>query len=741
MGNSLKRRDFLGLLGGGLVGTIISPLPWKLLDDSAIWTQNWSWLASPARGPISYKQSHCTLCPAGCGLKIRCVGDQPVALMGKASHPQGKSALCPNGLAGHHLPYHPLRSVKPRASEGRSGRFKSLSPKDAVSILTDWVRRTAAEPEQGAIAILDGRPDRVLSKVYQRFLSHFENGLYLTDSDVDAGAEALSHLLRTHCGPLGLDLEEADTILSFGAPVLDGWLAPGRTGSLMYRGRSRRDRPLLIQVETRPSRTALGAERWLRINPGSEVALAMGIARVIVDEQLYNEAFIRRNTPDYPTDADTGFKRLLDTFTVEKSAAVTGIPEKQIRETARRFATARRGVAVAGVEPACGSVGREEALAVWGLNLLMGSLNTPGGYQMRSPLPLPEGLSTLPGGEVAINRLAAAPDHSIKLLIVDPAGIGRTIPWQLIERKLAMEGARVVSLSPYDSALSRRADLVIPSPAPMEMPVEVPAAFDAPNASYTIAPQYLPRPESVVMPADLIARVGEALGYSDLFGAGVDSYDALLQQAVAAIYQQGRGVVFDAQSESQHDLANVESSDELWALLKTGGCWIDKGAPLRSMPRFIFPGHAAEEEARIRAAGEGRLTQIDRDQAQYPLILIPFGNRDAMTDGVQPQLAAKIYRESELRMPADRALINPDTAREQQVRHNRSGLLETPAGYVKVVFICDAAVMPGVVHVSAGPGVGSFGDVSTETPTGLLEICELDTNGEWKYSSASVRET
>jgi menaquinone reductase, molybdopterin-binding-like subunit len=739
MGNGLNRRDFLKFLGGGVLGTIISPLPWKLLDDSAIWTQNWSWLASPVRGAVQYKNSHCSLCPAGCGMRVRCVGDQPVALLPKAAHLQGKDALCANGLAGHHLPYHPLRIKVPRRREN-GGSPRELTTNEAVGTLTEWVRDAAATPDQGSVAILDGRPQRALSMVYQRFLSHFDNGLYLTDTDVDGGAEALSHLLRTHCGPLGLDLDEADTILSFGAPVLDGWLAPGRTGSLMYRDRSNRHKPLLIQVETRPSRTAIGAERWLRINPGSEVALAMGIARVIVDEQLFNEAFIRRNTPDYPTDVDTGFKRLLDTFTVEKAAAISGIPETQIRETARRLATARRAVAVIGTDPANGAAGREEALAVWGLNLLIGSLNTPGGYQMRAPLPLPEGFETLPGGDVTVSRLTAVADHSIKLLIIDPAGIGRTIPQQLLARKLVPEGARIVSLSPYATGIAATADLVIPAPAPMEMVAEIPAGFDQPHGSYAIAPQLLPRVENVMTPAELIVQLGGALECRDLFGAGVNSYEALLRRVVAGVYEQARGVVFNADTDSVFDLANVDSDGDLWDLLLAGGCWIDKGAPVRPMPRFIFPGYEAEEEARIRAAGEGRVAQLGRGTGKYPLVMIPFGTRDAMTDGIQPPESSKIYRESDLRLAADQVLINPETARTYRVGHNRRGLLETPLGKREVVFVCDAAVMPGVVHVAAGPTAGSYGDETPEQSAGVLELCELNDMGEWKYSSARVRE-
>ena len=38
---AFNRRNFIKLLVGGAVGVHLTPLPWKLMDDIAIWTQNW----------------------------------------------------------------------------------------------------------------------------------------------------------------------------------------------------------------------------------------------------------------------------------------------------------------------------------------------------------------------------------------------------------------------------------------------------------------------------------------------------------------------------------------------------------------------------------------------------------------------------------------------------------------------------------------------------------------------------
>ena len=46
----IDRRSFLSFAIGGAAGTALSPLPWKLIDDLAIWSQNWDWTPVPEKG-------------------------------------------------------------------------------------------------------------------------------------------------------------------------------------------------------------------------------------------------------------------------------------------------------------------------------------------------------------------------------------------------------------------------------------------------------------------------------------------------------------------------------------------------------------------------------------------------------------------------------------------------------------------------------------------------------------------
>ena len=57
----VTRRDLLVWSAGAAAGLLVTPVPWKLLDDTSIWSQNWPWIPQPARGPVEVKQSLCTL--------------------------------------------------------------------------------------------------------------------------------------------------------------------------------------------------------------------------------------------------------------------------------------------------------------------------------------------------------------------------------------------------------------------------------------------------------------------------------------------------------------------------------------------------------------------------------------------------------------------------------------------------------------------------------------------------------
>src|SRR5215469_9200220 len=148
------RRDLFKFAAGGAAGLLLTPAPWRVVTDTALWSENWPGIPRPVRGELRTRFTHCTLCPAGCPVKARCVGDQPVSLIGLPGRP-----LCAFGLSGHQLPYH-----ADRVTEG-----------DVEAVRAQVSRRAATE----AVAVLDLRPGRTASWTYRRALAGLPHGIYL----------------------------------------------------------------------------------------------------------------------------------------------------------------------------------------------------------------------------------------------------------------------------------------------------------------------------------------------------------------------------------------------------------------------------------------------------------------------------------------------------------------------------------------------------------------------------------
>lgn len=225
----VNRRDLIRLSAGGVCGAVLTPVPWRLLNDTANWSQNWSWTPILPRGEAAVKRSTCTMCSTGCTVTAKCVNNTAVGIEG---------TLCPAGVAGHTAAYHRRRL---RASE---------SDKNAIAAIA---HRLASGARTG---ILDLGPERSMSSLYRTAAEHLGDATYLRVADQDeVMLDAVALMIGREPGSLGLDFEHTQTLISFGSPVLE------MPGPVLNRWRSGTLK--VVQVEPRQSRTALAAHTWI----------------------------------------------------------------------------------------------------------------------------------------------------------------------------------------------------------------------------------------------------------------------------------------------------------------------------------------------------------------------------------------------------------------------------------------------------------------------------------------------
>ena len=126
------------------------------------------------------------------------------------------------------------------------------------------------------------------------------------------------------------DFDEADVLLLMGSntteahPIISNRMKKAAKNGLK-----------IIVIDPRKIDMVKVAERHLQINVGSDIALMNAMIHVILEEKLYDEAYIKRVTLDLEK-----LKKQVELFTPEYASAITGLTPNEMIETARAYATA-----------------------------------------------------------------------------------------------------------------------------------------------------------------------------------------------------------------------------------------------------------------------------------------------------------------------------------------------------------------------------------------------------------------
>jgi hypothetical protein len=301
--------------------------------------------------------------------------------------------------------------------------------KEAAAAVADGIAKCGLTEY---VAMLDPRPARTASWTYRRAMAALKNGRYVAPSSDTS---------------IAVDLSKARTVLSFGVPVLDGWGTPGNVNVARAGFR-------LIQVEPVESRTASMADRWLRVRPGSEDALAQALAGQISHAAAADAAGL--TVPEIAALAQE----------LEQNGPVLVLGSSRLASTA--------GAVVA----------RRE---------------TPAPEEWKKAAPAAD--------------LASLPDRSVRVLLIDESAPGGYLPWNAIEKKLVADNPVVVVFACSREGYARHANYVLPVGVYPEVAEDIPPAIDSVAATFRIAAPLVSAPAGMVRPeAFVAAAAGLAIG-------------------------------------------------------------------------------------------------------------------------------------------------------------------------------------------------------------------------------------
>ncbi len=243
-------------------------------------------------------RGYCGLCISRCGSMAVVENGRFVALEPDPSHPTG-GALCAKGRAAPELVYHPDRLLYPMKRTRPKGDpdpgWQRISWDEAIDLTATGLSQLAREsgPESVVFSAVSPSTSASADSVVwiERLMHAFGSPNLCAAMELCGWGRFLATRYTYGVGVPGNympDLENAGCILFWGYnPNIARLAHATATTAALKRGAR------LIVVDPRRAGPAQKADLWLQVRPGTDGALALAIAQVMIERGWYDRDFIR----------------------------------------------------------------------------------------------------------------------------------------------------------------------------------------------------------------------------------------------------------------------------------------------------------------------------------------------------------------------------------------------------------------------------------------------------------------
>jgi nitrate reductase NapA len=317
-----------------------------------------------AEGGIKWGKAPCRFCGTGCGVLVGVKDGKIVATKGDPAAPVNRGLNCIKGYFLAKVLYGKDRLTKPLIRKGN--KMVESSWEEAMTLIAGKFREAIEKHGPDSVAIYGSGQWTVFEGYAASKL--FKGGIGTNNIEVNARlcmASAVTGFMTTFASdePMGCydDLDLGDTFFLWGAnmaechPVLFSRLIDNRLKNPNVK---------IIDFGTRRTRTSQMADKYIKFNPQTDLALLNAIAHVIVKEKLYDEQFINDHVVFKKGKTGIGYgledkfkfaddpkpmtfdeyKEFLKTYTPEYVTKLSGVPTATIVEMARLYADKNRKV-------------------------------------------------------------------------------------------------------------------------------------------------------------------------------------------------------------------------------------------------------------------------------------------------------------------------------------------------------------------------------------------------------------
>ena len=317
----------------------------------------------------------CSYCGVGCAIDLEVENEKVVAVKGNFVSDANEGNLCVKGRFGHEFINSPDRLKTPMIRRGgKNSQLEPASWEEAIKFAADGLSKVKQKyGSEGLGGFCSSRATNEDNYVFHRFVRtvlHTNNIDHCARLCHMASAVALEMSVGSSAPSASTpDVRAADAFIVVGSnttethPVISSAVLKAKY----------EDGAKLVVVDPRRIEMVDHADIWLRPKLGTNVAVLNSIANVIIAEGMANEAFIKERAEDYEA-----FRQTVAKYTPEFVEEISEVPAERIREAARAYAKAKRGMLMWGMGITQHLTGVQGALALSNLMLLTGHVGRPG---------------------------------------------------------------------------------------------------------------------------------------------------------------------------------------------------------------------------------------------------------------------------------------------------------------------------------------------------------------------------
>ena len=278
----------------------------------------------------------CTICDIGCQFRAEATDGQLSRIL-PHENPLLAGNICFKGVAAPHIHNHAdrLRTPLKRVGERGQDQWEEISYEQAMDEIADRLEGIVDQygPEAFAVST-SGWNTQTTHSMDRRFMNLLGSPNWISGVSLCAGNTAAVNRMTYGWFPQP-DYLNTQCIVLFGHnPRKHSW-----TPIYNMINFARSQGAKVIVLDPRVSDQAEVADLHLRLRAGTDAAMCLGWLKVIFDEKLYDEEFVR--------DWCVGFDELkarVDEYPLERVEAITGVDRELIAEAARLYATAEGAV-------------------------------------------------------------------------------------------------------------------------------------------------------------------------------------------------------------------------------------------------------------------------------------------------------------------------------------------------------------------------------------------------------------